>query len=103
MEDFNKAIELRPKFATYYNNRGVLKNQLNKYEEALEDFNTAIKLNPQIANFYYNRGTAKLGLKKKIRARKDFDKAIELNPSTSNQGMINIYYGIPHRYKKSEE
>ena len=45
--DFDKAIELNPKDARAYYNRGVVKDELKQYKEAIADYDKAIELNPK--------------------------------------------------------
>jgi tetratricopeptide (TPR) repeat protein len=49
INNFTKAIELDPKDASVYNNRGNAYANLNKYEEALNDYNKAIELDPKVS------------------------------------------------------
>ena len=42
--DFNKAIELKPDYATAYSNRGNTNADLGNYEAALADYDEAIEL-----------------------------------------------------------
>ena len=58
INDYNKAIELNPKDATAYVNRGIAYNALGNYQQAINDYNKAIELNPKDAEAYYNRGNA---------------------------------------------
>ena len=48
--DFDKAIELNPKDAYAYYNRGNAKHDLKQYKEAIADFDKAIELNPKDAS-----------------------------------------------------
>ncbi len=52
VEDFDKAIELNPRDARFYKERGKC---LSK-EKALADLNKAIKLEPDFAEAYFERG-----------------------------------------------
>lgn len=45
--DYNKAIELNPKYATAYYNRAVAHAKKKNFKRALADFSKAIELNPQ--------------------------------------------------------
>ncbi|MDI9314235.1 MAG: tetratricopeptide repeat protein [Hydrotalea sp.] len=63
-----------------YNNHGIAKAKLGKYNEAIKDFDKAIELNPQHAEAYYNRGNAKIDLGQYDSAIKDYNEAIKLNP-----------------------
>jgi len=42
IKDYNKAIELDPKYAEAYYNRGVVKAKLRDRWEAIQDYNKAI-------------------------------------------------------------
>ncbi len=46
LDDFKKAIEIEPGFATAYFNRGMLYYSFLDYKKAISDFENAIKLNP---------------------------------------------------------
>ena len=46
MEDFNKAIELKPKSASDYLNRSKCKQSLADFEGAFEDCEIAFELEP---------------------------------------------------------
>lgn len=61
--DYNKAIELNPKYGKAYNDRGFVKIYLADLDGALSDFNTAIEINPNQEEPYFNRGIAKAKLK----------------------------------------
>lgn len=80
LRDYNKAIELNPRYANAYYNRGTVYNSLDYYPQAIEDFSKAIELNPKDAQYYNNRGSAYNSLGKYREAIKDYNTAIELNP-----------------------
>jgi tetratricopeptide (TPR) repeat protein len=80
LADYNKAIELNPKYFHAYNNRGVFYRNDKRNNEAIEDFNMAIQLKPDNAEIYYNRGLVFMDENKNIEALTDFNKAIELKP-----------------------
>ncbi len=63
-----------------YNNRGLAKHDLERYEEAIRDYDKAIELQPDYAAAYHNRGLAKNSLQRYEEAIKDYDKVIELQP-----------------------
>ena len=48
IKDYNQAIELDPKHANAYYNRGIAKALLKQYDEAIKDYNQAIELNPSM-------------------------------------------------------
>ncbi len=91
--DFNKAIDINPKHALSYFNRGTLKGRYFKdYYGAISDFTKSIELGYKSA--YVNRGLAKKNLKDYEGAISDYTKAINIDPNRIkayfNRG--NIYY-----------
>ncbi len=83
-EDYNKAIEINPKYANAYNNRGNIKSKQMIFIEAIKDYNKAIDLNSQFVEAYCNRGIAKENLGDNRGAIKDFDRAIEIHSEYSD-------------------
>ncbi|HEY3931223.1 MAG TPA: tetratricopeptide repeat protein [Verrucomicrobiae bacterium] len=59
LEDYNRAIELKPTLASAYNNRGFVKRDKKDLNGALADFNKAIELKPDLTAAYNNRGLVK--------------------------------------------
>ena len=46
IEDYDRAIEIKPGYAEAYINRGVAYNGLGNYRQAIEDLNRAIEIKP---------------------------------------------------------
>ena len=77
--EYNKAIELNPKDASTYLNRGfVLLNQKN-YDLAVVDYDKAIELSPNESMIYFNRGDLHEKMGNPQKAIVDFQKAFELD------------------------
>jgi tetratricopeptide (TPR) repeat protein len=97
LHDYNKAIELNPKYADAYFGRGVTYHSFSKHDEAISDYNKAIELNPKYADAYYNRGLIYGGLGKYDNSFSDLNKAIELNPKYANayynRGVVYLMHG----------
>jgi tetratricopeptide (TPR) repeat protein len=92
LADYNKAIELDPKTAIAYFNRGQLKYCANKdFTGAIVDYTKAIELHtdPQEDDIYFARGNAKMELQDFVGAVTDFTKTVELNP-TNEQAYTNL-------------
>lgn len=75
---YTKAIELDPKQALAFNNRGFAYYTKKNYDLALKDYDQAIALNPNFALAYNNRGDAYFQRKEYDRAQADYNKAIVL-------------------------
>lgn len=80
IEDFTRAIKLKPDDAYGYKNRAGVKRKFGDHKGAIEDFNQAIKLNPNDASAYRGRGVVKVDLEDHAGAIEDFTNAIELEP-----------------------
>ena len=80
LQDFTKALELKPAFAFGLVDRGDTRSKLKDYKGALTDLNLAIKLDPTMSTAYNNRGAAYIGLGDMKSAILDYNKAIQLNP-----------------------
>jgi tetratricopeptide (TPR) repeat protein len=55
VENYSKAIELRPDYSDYYLKRGTAYFRWEKYAEALQDLNKALELDPADKNAYAMR------------------------------------------------
>ena len=91
---YDKAIELRPKFALSYHNRGIAYSGMGEVDKAIADYTQAIRLKPKYDKAYYNRGSAYLRKGNNEQAIRDLSKILELNPKVpeaySNRGIA--YY-----------
>jgi len=80
IKDYDKAIDLDPKFVKTYYNRAITYDILGNYQQALKDYDKAIELDPKEAKSYNNRGIVYGRLGNLPQAIKDFGKALELDP-----------------------
>src|ERR1039457_7106236 len=74
---FTKVIELNPKNAIAFYQRGLVYTCEKRYKEAIEDFTKAIEINPKYAEAYINRGVTNHKLGNFNIAIDDYTKAIE--------------------------
>ena len=102
--EYNKAIELNPKFAYAYNDRGLAHFDKGQYDQALSDFTKAIQLNPRFAGAYINRGMAYDRKGQYDQAISDYDKVIEMTPKFA--GAYNnraVAHYLKRKYGKAWE
>jgi tetratricopeptide (TPR) repeat protein len=78
---FSQVIELNPRFASAYNDRGSALLMLQRYDLAISDFNRALLIKPELAAAYHNRGLAYTQKKMHWQAISDYSRAIELKPN----------------------
>ena len=103
VEDFSKAIALKPLSAELHTERGLAEGALIKkgdehsaaMTDALDDYNTAIKLKPNFAPAYYNRGNLmqfkKTGNEQKLILRQ----SLNSNPSRTMFSCLKLIYTLP--------
>jgi len=78
MQDYNKAISIKPDFYKAYNNRGNVYFDQKNYQMAIKDYNKAISLNRSYRYAYLNRGLAYHEIKNNSLACKDLQRACQL-------------------------
>jgi tetratricopeptide (TPR) repeat protein len=76
----NQGIEINPRYAEFYNNRGLVYEEKGQYDKAISYYNKAIELNPRYAKAYNNRGNAYYKKGQYEKTISDYSKAIEINP-----------------------
>ncbi len=95
ISDCTKAIEINPKDAVAYINRGIAYKKEGDYDKAISDYNRALEIDPMYAAAYSNLGSIYCDKKKEYdRAVSYFSKAIEINP-----GFAAAYYNRGNAYK----
>jgi len=87
IEDFNKAIELKPDYGQAYYNRGNAYYDLGIYNKAIEDFSKSIKINPKFSEAYLNRGLSLAAVDRHVEAINDYSVVLSLNP----ENKIDVY------------
>ena len=117
LENYNKAIQIRPNLGYVFNGRGFVNMQIGNFEEALEDHEKALKFYSKIelsnlhSNFWNNLGWIKENLKDFDGAITGYDKAIEIDPNYSlgyaNRANVRFELGDKEGacrdYKKSSQ
>ncbi len=78
MSDLDKVIELSPRMAIAYYNKGNMLLQSGDYTSALSAYSGAIDIKPDFGEAYYNRGYIYLKLGNKEAGVADLSKAGEL-------------------------
>jgi tetratricopeptide (TPR) repeat protein len=79
IQNYDKAIQLDPKWEFAYIGRGKCKFELGRFFEAIQDYDKAIKLDPSYDDTYELRGDAKVELGQYTEAIKDYEKAYSLD------------------------
>ena len=85
IEDINKAIEMEPENASFWNQKGGLHIRFNQMEEAVKALEKAIALNPNDAGTYRMLGFSQIKLKNKKEGLANLQKAKELGDTVASQ------------------
>ncbi|MHC4182242.1 MAG: tetratricopeptide repeat protein [Planctomycetota bacterium] len=88
IQDFNKAITIRPSYAGLYVDRGILLFQTGRFDEAIIDFDKSLELFPEnpIAFRYRGKSFEKTGQLE--RAIKDFESFLRIVPDSPDANII---------------
>jgi len=90
--DLTSGIEINPRYAEAYTNRGIANSILGNNDAAVTDFTEAIQIKPQDPIPYTNRGIVYRQLGELLKAVDDYSKAIQLDPNLtaaySNRGVV---------------
>ncbi|MDH5368097.1 MAG: tetratricopeptide repeat protein, partial [Cyclobacteriaceae bacterium] len=79
LNDLNRVINEKEDFGRAYYNRGIIKQRLQRFEEAIKDYSKAIKLEVKIADIYARRAEMYLELGEKKKACTDLKNAVKLD------------------------
>jgi len=91
IDDYDKALEINPRFENAFFHRGCLKEKLENYQSAINDYNKALEINPKSGNAFCHRGWCKCYLSDFDGAIIDFTKAIE-NPKDEYRAKNQFIY-----------
>jgi tetratricopeptide (TPR) repeat protein len=94
VEEFTIAVELDPKLAAAWSNRGVAYNNMGKWDQAIADYSKAVELNPKDADAWHNRASAYAVLAQWDKAAADSVLAVERNPADAGWWMERASYQL---------
>jgi Flp pilus assembly protein TadD len=94
---FSKVVQLNPRDARAFINRGIVYAKTGDYQQARADLKKAVALEPQLAQAYYATGLVSVLLGDKQQAEQDFriatqlgyEPARSLNAGNSRHGKAN--------------
>ncbi|MEM6526187.1 MAG: tetratricopeptide repeat protein [Bacteroidota bacterium] len=105
IEDFSVLVNLQPKVAFYYSERGVAYHLAQERVKALADLDKAVELEPEKPFRYASRAFIKDHYGDLKGALSDYEKAIALDPddaiSHNNKGLVEEKLGYKEQSKKS--
>ncbi|MFH1566341.1 MAG: tetratricopeptide repeat protein [bacterium] len=88
LEEFKKAIELKPDYADAYHNLANTYGEIGDVENAITNYENAIKFNPNLWQSYQNLGAIYFNLGDKEKTKEFIEKALKINPGNENLRKI---------------
>lgn len=80
IEEFDKALLLKPYYIKAYYNRGLAYAKLGQHQRAIENFSQAIGMMPDYDKAYHERGNSYFALGQYQPAIKDYSEALRIKP-----------------------
>jgi serine/threonine-protein kinase len=80
LEAINYAIQLAPRDAELYNDKGAILRAMRNYSEALQAYDCAIALDPNNSDAHNNRGNILHHMKRYHEALQAYDDALRIDP-----------------------
>lgn len=104
MEEFQKAIQIKPNYADAYHNLANVNLEIGNQEKAIENYQNAIKFNPYLWQSYQNIAAIYFQQQKYDLSGEFIQKAIAINPKNvnlkSNLGLIYLAKGEKDKAKE---
>ncbi len=101
INDFNRVIEMDPKYGWGYSDRGVAYQNTNQWDKSIDDFSKAIEIDSDNLDAYAGRGVSYGVLGQMDKAIADFSRTIQINPKYtkgySNRGVTYANLGYPDK------
>ncbi len=92
LNDFDRALDINPNYASAWSNKGLVLSDLNRQNEAIAAFDRALDINPNDVNTWNNRGIILYQLGRKNDALSSFERAIEIDnnyqPAIENRAIL---------------
>jgi serine/threonine protein kinase len=100
--NYTQALQLDPRYAVAYYNRGLTYDDLEQYDKAIADYDQTLQLDPRYAKAYYSRGNAYYARQQYDKAIADYNQALQLDPryAKAYYSRGNAYYAL-RQYDKA--
>ncbi|MFM1828984.1 MAG: hypothetical protein RL624_1225 [Bacteroidota bacterium] len=96
---YNQAITIKETLnqqnSTYYNNRAIVRDELNDYSGSIVDYNKAISIDPKNTLYLVNRGMTHHNRGFKILSKADWEKAASLGNEKAKEYLKKYFENAP--------
>lgn len=97
VEEYKKAIEIKPDWALAHNNLGLTYTKINRQNLAIQEYNEAIKLDPNLAEAHYNLASVYYDQRAFAKAITYYNTALKINPQ-----MAEAHYNLGATYYETK-
>ncbi|MBI2931678.1 MAG: tetratricopeptide repeat protein [Planctomycetes bacterium] len=91
IEDYTRCLQLEPRIASAFNNRGLARAAVSDLDGAIEDYSCGLRLEPRNASAFNNRGLARTATRDLDGAIEDYSHCLQLEPRNAgayyNRGL----------------
>ena len=105
VEEFQKAIELKPNYGDAYHNLANVYHQMGQDDLAEQNYQKALSFNPNLWQSYQNLAAIHFNQKNYQLAKEELEKAVQINPENTdlhaNLGIL--YLNLNDKQKAKEE
>jgi len=105
IEEFKKAVELKPNYGDAYHNLANVYHQINRDDLAEENYKKALEFNHNLWQSYQNLAAIHFSQKNFQLAKEELEKAIQIDPENTdlhaNLGIL--YLNLDDKQKAKEE
>jgi len=105
VEEFQKAIELKPNYGDAYHNIANVYHQMGRDDLAEQNYQKALSFNPNLWQSYQNLAAIHFNQKNYQLSREELEKAVQINPESAdlhaNLGIL--YLNLNDKQKAREE
>ncbi len=92
LENYDRALAIRPNVADALNNRGVILHALKKFDAAVASYDRALAVKTDYVEAFYNRGITLQALNRLDEALAGYDRVLAIQPNhaeaLSNRGNV---------------
>ena len=102
--NFDKAIELSPKTAELYSNRGNMYTMMNNHQKAIEDYTKSLAMDSTLTFAYLYRAFLYFDLKEYDKSLKDLKVVLRKEPNNPNANYkTSLIYSMRNDKKNALE
>jgi tetratricopeptide (TPR) repeat protein len=98
IEEYKKAIDIKPDWALAHNNLGLVYEKINKDTLAIQEYTKALRLDPNLAEAHYNLASVYYDQRSYTQAIDAYKRALQIDPN-----MAEAHYNLGAAYYETRQ